>query len=120
MTFLSCLPYRITGETNSRLSVMDDDDREDANGSSESTTGETDELYLNRNTEVSFIRRLEDLAASDLESTDVVLWTSMLGVYGKNGHHKEVIQLFQEMSTKKVKPEGVAFVTVISSCGHTG
>lgn len=54
------------------------------------------------------------------ESADVVLWTSMLGVYGKNGHHKEVIQLFQEMSTKKVKPDGVAFVTVISACGHTG
>ncbi|KAL7608391.1 hypothetical protein Lser_V15G11297 [Lactuca serriola] len=54
------------------------------------------------------------------ESPDVVLWTSMLNVYGKNGHHKEVIQLFKNMLTKKVKPDGVAFVTVISACGHTG
>ncbi|KAL4569764.1 hypothetical protein LXL04_025407 [Taraxacum kok-saghyz] len=54
------------------------------------------------------------------ESADVVLWTSMLGVYGKHGHHKEVIKLFKDMLTKKVKPDGIAFVTVISACGHTG
>ncbi|XP_071696095.1 putative pentatricopeptide repeat-containing protein At5g52630 [Rutidosis leptorrhynchoides] len=52
--------------------------------------------------------------------TDVVLWTSMLGVYGRNGHHKEVIQLFKEMLLKKIRPDGVAYVTVISACGHTG
>ncbi|KAI3728859.1 hypothetical protein L6452_17503 [Arctium lappa] len=51
---------------------------------------------------------------------DVVLWTSMLGAYGRNGHHKDVIRLFNEMLTKKVRPDGVAFVTVISACGHTG
>ncbi|PWA56367.1 tetratricopeptide-like helical domain-containing protein [Artemisia annua] len=51
---------------------------------------------------------------------DVVLWTSMLGVYGRNGHHKEVIKLFKEMLAKKIRPDGVAFVTVISACGHTG
>lgn len=52
--------------------------------------------------------------------TDIVLWTSLLGVYGRNGHHKEVIQLFKQMLTKKIRPDGVAFVTVISACGHTG
>ncbi|KVH95995.1 Pentatricopeptide repeat-containing protein [Cynara cardunculus var. scolymus] len=51
---------------------------------------------------------------------DVVLWTSMLGVYGRNGHHKDVIRLFKKMLTKKVRPDGVAFVSVISACGHTG
>ncbi|GJX29982.1 ribonuclease H-like domain-containing protein [Tanacetum coccineum] len=51
---------------------------------------------------------------------DVVLWTSMLGVYSRNGHHKEVIRLFKEMLARKVRPDGVAFVTVISACGHTG
>ncbi|PWA98015.1 Pentatricopeptide repeat-containing protein [Artemisia annua] len=51
---------------------------------------------------------------------DVVLWTSMLGVYGRNGHHKEVIRLFKEMLARKFRPDGVAFVTVISACGHTG
>ncbi|KAK9064420.1 hypothetical protein SSX86_015802 [Deinandra increscens subsp. villosa] len=51
---------------------------------------------------------------------DVVLWTSMLGVYGKNGCHEEVIRLFKKMLVKKVRPDGVAFLTFISACGHTG
>ncbi|XWS62698.1 hypothetical protein CRYUN_Cryun06bG0033500 [Craigia yunnanensis] len=51
---------------------------------------------------------------------DVVLWTSMLGVYGRNGHFEEVVLLFKEMLKEGIKPDEVAFVTVISACGHTG
>ncbi|KAK0583590.1 hypothetical protein LWI29_038519 [Acer saccharum] len=53
-------------------------------------------------------------------SKDVVLWTSMLGVYGRNRHFNEVIQLFEAMLIAGTEPDGVAFVTVISACGHTG
>ncbi|KAL5788753.1 hypothetical protein ACOSP7_005702 [Xanthoceras sorbifolium] len=53
-------------------------------------------------------------------SKDVVLWTSMLGVYGRNGHFNEVIRLFEAMLIAGTEPDGVAFVTVISACGHTG
>ncbi|KAG8474205.1 hypothetical protein CXB51_033892 [Gossypium anomalum] len=52
--------------------------------------------------------------------TDVVLWTSMLGVYGRNGHYEDLILLFKEMLREGIKPDEVAFVTVISACGHTG
>ncbi|CAK9156489.1 unnamed protein product, partial [Ilex paraguariensis] len=51
---------------------------------------------------------------------DVVLWSSMLGVYGRNGSYIEVIGLFREMLMERIRPDGVAFVTVISACGHTG
>lgn len=51
---------------------------------------------------------------------DVVLWTSMLGVYGRNGHNEEVVRLYQEMLKEGIKPDEVAFVTVLSACGHTG
>ncbi|KAL6952161.1 hypothetical protein U1Q18_003764 [Sarracenia purpurea var. burkii] len=51
---------------------------------------------------------------------DVVLWTSMLGVYGRNGHFKDVIRLYKEMLLEGISPDGVAFVIVISACGHTG
>ncbi|GAV60283.1 PPR domain-containing protein/PPR_1 domain-containing protein/PPR_2 domain-containing protein [Cephalotus follicularis] len=51
---------------------------------------------------------------------DVVLWTSMLGVYGRNGQFEEVIELFKVMLMEGIIPDGVAFVTVISACGHTG
>ena len=68
-------------------------------------------------------RRVFSMAGFRIEGArkrDVVLWTSMLGVYGKNGHFKEVIGLYNEMLMEGVKPDGVAFVTVISACGHTG
>ncbi|GAB2291737.1 hypothetical protein Dimus_025986 [Dionaea muscipula] len=51
---------------------------------------------------------------------DVVLWTSMLGAYGRNGHHIDVIKLYDEMLVEGIRPDGVAFVTVISACSHTG
>ncbi|KDP27621.1 hypothetical protein JCGZ_19626 [Jatropha curcas] len=51
---------------------------------------------------------------------DIVLWTSMIGVYGRNGHFIEVIGLFEEMLKEGIRPDGVAYVTVISACGHTG
>ncbi|GLU02803.1 hypothetical protein SLE2022_200380 [Rubroshorea leprosula] len=51
---------------------------------------------------------------------DVVLWTSMLGVYGRNGDFKEVILLYEEMLKENIKPDEVAFVTVMSACGHSG
>lgn len=51
---------------------------------------------------------------------DIVLWTSLLGVYGRNGYYVEVIELYREMLMEGIRPDGVAFVTVISACGHTG
>ncbi|PIN14267.1 hypothetical protein CDL12_13089 [Handroanthus impetiginosus] len=51
---------------------------------------------------------------------DVVLWTSMLGVYGRTGNYPEVIRLFKDMLTEGITPDEVAFLTVISACGHTG
>ncbi|KAG5047837.1 hypothetical protein JHK85_008940 [Glycine max] len=56
----------------------------------------------------------------EVRSRDVVLWTSMLGVYGRNGHYKEVIDLYDEMLVEGIRPDGIAFLTVISTCGHTG
>lgn len=51
---------------------------------------------------------------------DVVLWTSMLGVYGRSGDYIEVIRLFKDMLMEGINPDGVAFLTVISACSHTG
>lgn len=63
---------------------------------------------------------LDGMEIRNERSRDVVLWTSMLGVYGKNGHYKEVIDLYNEMLQEGIKPDGIVFLTVISACGHTG
>ncbi|XP_075511272.1 putative pentatricopeptide repeat-containing protein At3g23330 [Primulina tabacum] len=51
---------------------------------------------------------------------DVILWTSILGVHGKNGNYGEVVRLFNSMLNEGIKPDGVAFLSVISACAHTG
>ncbi|KAM7263762.1 hypothetical protein ACFE04_001445 [Oxalis oulophora] len=51
---------------------------------------------------------------------DVVLWTTMLGIYGRNGNYKQVIELFKVMLRQGIRPDKVAFLTIISACGHTG
>lgn len=64
-----------------------------------------------------------ELAGFKLEreqKMDLVLWTSMLGVYGRNGHFSEVIRLYKDMLIEGVKPDEVAFVSIISACAHTG
>ena len=64
--------------------------------------------------------RLAGTEVTRERSRDVVLWTSMLGVYGRNGHYEEVIDLYNEMLVEGIKPDGIAFLTVISACGRTG
>ncbi|CAI8611568.1 unnamed protein product [Vicia faba] len=64
--------------------------------------------------------KLDGMEIQNETTRDLVLWTSMLGVYGKNGRYKEVIDLYREMLQEGIKPDGIAFLTVISACGHTG
>lgn len=51
---------------------------------------------------------------------DIIVWTSLLGVYGRNGYYTNVIELYREMLMEGIRPDEVAFVTVISACGRTG
>ncbi|KAG7010880.1 Pentatricopeptide repeat-containing protein, partial [Cucurbita argyrosperma subsp. argyrosperma] len=51
---------------------------------------------------------------------DIIMWTSMLSAYGRNGCYIRVIELYNQMLMEGIKPDRVAFVTVISACGHTG
>eukprot|EP00268_Persea_americana_P039752 TRINITY_DN39386_c1_g1_i1.p1 TRINITY_DN39386_c1_g1~~TRINITY_DN39386_c1_g1_i1.p1 ORF type:complete len:476 (-),score=69.57 TRINITY_DN39386_c1_g1_i1:24-1451(-) len=54
------------------------------------------------------------------ERRDVVLWTSMLGAYGRNGNFEQVIEMYKEMLMQGTKPDSVVFVTVLAACSHTG
>ncbi|PKI79263.1 hypothetical protein CRG98_000335 [Punica granatum] len=53
-------------------------------------------------------------------TSDLVLWTSMLGAFGRNGYYKEVIQMYEEMLMRGIIPDEIVFVTVLSACARTG
>ncbi|KAL8160667.1 hypothetical protein V2J09_002204 [Rumex salicifolius] len=54
------------------------------------------------------------------QKRDIVLWTSILSAYGRNGCYMDVIRLYKEMLSSRIRPDGVSFLSVISACSHTG
>jgi pentatricopeptide repeat protein len=51
---------------------------------------------------------------------DVVSWTTIITAYGKQGHGKEVVKLFEQMQMAGIRPNHVTFLTVLSACSHAG
>ncbi|ESR43415.1 hypothetical protein CICLE_v10011274mg [Citrus x clementina] len=50
----------------------------------------------------------------------VVSWTAIIGGYGIHGHGEVAVQLFDEMLKSGIRPDGTAFVSVLSACSHAG
>lgn len=55
-----------------------------------------------------------------LPERDLVSWTSMITAYGSHGRAIEALKLFSEMQQSNEKPDGVAFLAVLSTCSHAG
>nr|AKH05213.1 chlororespiratory reduction 2 [Monsonia emarginata] len=51
---------------------------------------------------------------------DVVLWNSLISIYGIHGFGNKAIQIFQEMIDSGVSPSPVSFVSVLGACSHAG
>eukprot|EP00257_Ricinus_communis_P027689 XP_025015103.1 putative pentatricopeptide repeat-containing protein At3g11460, mitochondrial [Ricinus communis] len=50
----------------------------------------------------------------------VVSWTAILGGYGMHGEGETAVKLFNDMIRTGVRPDGTAFVSVLSACSHAG
>ncbi|CAN1338283.1 Pentatricopeptide repeat-containing protein At4g30700 [Linum perenne] len=58
---------------------------------------------------------------SRMETRDIVAWTSMIDGYGTHGLGTEAIELFNEMLEEGlVTPNAVTFLSLLSSCSHSG
>ncbi|CAL9780641.1 unnamed protein product [Musa acuminata subsp. burmannicoides] len=55
-----------------------------------------------------------------MNGKDVVSWTSIVSAYGMHGHGKKAIALFEQMRKSGVKPDPVAFISILSACSHSG
>ncbi|XP_070037960.1 pentatricopeptide repeat-containing protein At2g37320 [Nicotiana tomentosiformis] len=57
----------------------------------------------------------------NMKSKDLVSWNSMICGYGQQGHAIQAIELFEEMKKqRKVRPDSITFLGVLSSCRHAG
>ncbi|KAF6138120.1 hypothetical protein GIB67_033534 [Kingdonia uniflora] len=51
---------------------------------------------------------------------DVSAWTTAIGAMGMEGDGRRAVELFHEMIADGVKPDGVAYVTILTACSHSG
>ncbi|KAJ4705905.1 Pentatricopeptide repeat-containing protein [Melia azedarach] len=51
---------------------------------------------------------------------DVVSWTSIISAYGMSGQGCDAVALFSKMLLSGPYPDSIAFVSVLSACGHAG
>ncbi|CAK7341853.1 unnamed protein product [Dovyalis caffra] len=50
----------------------------------------------------------------------VVSWTAIIGGYGMHGQGEVAVELFDEMIRSRIRPDGTAFLSVLSACSHAG
>ncbi|XP_058181577.1 pentatricopeptide repeat-containing protein At5g16860 [Rhododendron vialii] len=51
---------------------------------------------------------------------NTVSWTSLMAGYGMHGQGEEALQVFEEMRSIGLMPDGVTFVVVLYACSHSG
>ena len=55
-----------------------------------------------------------------LTNLNIVAWNALISVYAQQGHAEQSLQTFEEMISKKVRPDNITFVNLLSSCSHGG
>ncbi|PIA29828.1 hypothetical protein AQUCO_05800121v1 [Aquilegia coerulea] len=53
-------------------------------------------------------------------SRNIVLWTSMISGCALHGQGTEAIRIFQMMLEKRIRPNEISFIGVLSGCSHAG
>ncbi|KAL0331500.1 UNVERIFIED_CONTAM: Pentatricopeptide repeat-containing protein, mitochondrial [Sesamum angustifolium] len=56
----------------------------------------------------------------EMSSKDVVTWNAMISGYAQHGVSDKALHLFSEMRNKRMKPDWITFVGVLSACNHAG
>ncbi|KAL5976234.1 putative pentatricopeptide repeat-containing protein [Asimina triloba] len=56
----------------------------------------------------------------EMRERDVVTWSSMVSAYALHGDAKSALLVFKEMESAKIRPDGVAFLSVLKACSHAG
>ncbi|KAJ1298019.1 hypothetical protein BS78_01G422000 [Paspalum vaginatum] len=55
-----------------------------------------------------------------MSARDVISWTAIISAYGKHGHGREAVDLFEKMIGQGLEPDSIAFVAVLAACSHAG
>ncbi|KAL2342048.1 hypothetical protein Fmac_009988 [Flemingia macrophylla] len=56
----------------------------------------------------------------EMPNRDSVTWSSLISAYGLHGYGEQALQLFYEMNERRMKPDAITFLAVLSACNHAG
>ncbi|MFS7909428.1 putative tetratricopeptide-like helical domain superfamily, DYW domain-containing protein [Helianthus anomalus] len=56
----------------------------------------------------------------EMQTRDVVSWTSMVSAYGMTGDGQTAVTIFSDMQHSGLTPDSISFVPVLSACSHAG
>lgn len=59
-------------------------------------------------------------AFDGMKGRDVASWTTIIKAYGKHGHGQEAVAIFEQMLESGLKPDHIAFVSILSACSYSG
>ena len=51
---------------------------------------------------------------------DPAIWNAMVSGFGRNGDYQSSFEFFDQMLRQNVQPNSATFVSVLSTCGHSG
>ncbi|KAI4364638.1 hypothetical protein MLD38_020700 [Melastoma candidum] len=60
------------------------------------------------------------LVFEEAEDRTVVCWSAMIAAFQQHGHADQVLELFDEMLGKGVRPDHITLVSVLSACSYAG
>ncbi|KAI5075914.1 hypothetical protein GOP47_0009990, partial [Adiantum capillus-veneris] len=74
---------------------------------------------------ISFYGKCGELKAAQkafqkMRYRDVVSWTALSSAYAQQGKFKDALRVFEMMLARRINPDKVAFVIVLSTCSHAG
>ena len=55
-----------------------------------------------------------------MTNLDSVSWNAMVAAFGQHGRGVDAVDLFEEMLQRKVPPDRITFLTILSACNHAG
>lgn len=55
-----------------------------------------------------------------MDGPDLVSWNTIIAAFAQHGLYDKALSLFKQMENNGFDPDGITFLSVLSSCGHSG
>ncbi|KAI4345270.1 hypothetical protein L6164_012408 [Bauhinia variegata] len=61
-----------------------------------------------------------ELAFAQISHPDIVSWNTIIAAFAQHGLYGKAVTYFNQMVTVGVQPDGITFLSLLSTCGHAG